>query len=183
MTEVGSIREQEAVKAGEESLEERFVALLRAFEPALARLAASYETVPQAREDLLQEIRIALWTALPKFRNEASLRTFVYRIAHNRALTHVWRRKQAGFHDTIDELPLADVHPGPETVAVIASDKEQLFVAIRGLPLPLKQVITLALEEMSYAEIGAVLGITENNVAVRLSRARGFLRERMRRNR
>jgi RNA polymerase sigma factor (sigma-70 family) len=177
------LKEQTSDEPGSRgSVQEQYVQLLHEFGGGLARLAASYEAVPQSREDLLQDIRVALWMALPKFRNEASLRTFVYRIAHNRALTHVWRRKYAGVSDPIDELPLMDARPGLEKIAMAAATREQLLWAIRRLPLPLKQVITLALEDMSNVEIGAVLALTDNNVAVRLRRARAVLRERLRRN-
>ena len=57
---------------------------------------------------------------------------------------------------------------------------ERLFAAIRGLPVPQRQVLTLALEGMTHAEIGVCLEITPDNAAVRLSRARATLRERMR---
>jgi RNA polymerase sigma factor (sigma-70 family) len=164
------------------SLQEQYIQLLSEFGPGLVRLAGSYEAVPQAREDLLQDIRAALWVALPKFRSEASLRTFVYRIAHNRALTHVWRRKQTGAHDPIDDLELIDQLPGPEARAIESASHDRLLQVIRGLPLSAKQVITLALEDMSNGEMAAILGVTENNVAVRLSRARVILRARLRRN-
>jgi RNA polymerase sigma factor (sigma-70 family) len=70
-------------------LEKLFEDLLREYDPGLRRLAASYESLAHAREDLLQDIRLALWTALPRFRGECSMRTFVYRIAHNRSLSHI----------------------------------------------------------------------------------------------
>jgi len=164
------------------SPQEQYLRLLSEFGPGLARLAGSYEVIPQAREDLLQDIRVALWVALPKFRGEASVRTFIYRIAHNRALTHVWRRGETGTLDPIDDLQLIDKHPGPEAIVIESASRDRMLQAIRGLPLPSKQIITLALEDMSNEEIAAVLGISENNVAVRLSRARALLRERLRRN-
>src|SRR5271166_1279832 len=82
------------------------------FGPSLVRLASSYESEFQAREDLLQEIRLAIWVALPRFRGESSLRTFVFRIAHNRALTHVWRRKRAGVSEEPNDIP--DPRSSPE---------------------------------------------------------------------
>lgn len=117
---------------------------------ALVRLTASYESLPQAREDLLQEILLAIWKALPGFRGDCSEKTFALRVASNRCLTHVWRRGK--------------------------SPREALLTAIRALPLNYRQVITLALEDLTPAEIAAVLGVTENNVAVRLNRARKALR-------
>lgn len=59
---------------------------------ALARLAASYESRSALREELLQDIAFALWRALPSFRHEATERTFVLRIATNRALSHLAQR-------------------------------------------------------------------------------------------
>lgn len=156
-----------------------YEAVLTEFGPSLGRLASSYEALPQAREDLLQDIRLALWIALPKFRGESSLRTFVYRVAHNRGLTHVWRRKQRGVPATLDEVDISDHRPGPEAAAMIRDRQARLLRAIQSLPILLKQVMTLALEDVSNTEIASVLGLTENNVAVRLNRARALLREKM----
>jgi RNA polymerase sigma factor (sigma-70 family) len=159
-------------------LERQYEGLWREYGASLSRLAASYECLPHAREDLLQEIRLAIWTALPRFRGESSLRTFVYRIAHNRALTHVWRRgARVPITNEIQEP--ADDRPNPESSVVRAAEEARLMVAVRGLPVAYRQTITMALEDLPLAEIAAVLGITENNVGVRLNRARKMLRERL----
>ena len=71
-----------------ERAEVRFGRLLQEHGPALNRLAAGYEWDPVERQDLLQDIALAIWRALPAFRGESSERTFVFRIAHNRGLTH-----------------------------------------------------------------------------------------------
>jgi RNA polymerase sigma-70 factor (ECF subfamily) len=145
---------------------------------SLFRLACSYESAPDAREDLLQEVHLALWKALPGFRGECSLRTFVYRVAHNRGLTHVWRRRTTPVAcEDLDEI--GDSAPSPEASAIRRDGEASLMDAIRKLPVVYRQVITMALEELPQAEIAAVLGITENNVAVRLNRARKLLREQM----
>lgn len=165
------------VQAQRHQLEREYEELWNCFGPSLARLASSYESEPQAREDLLQEIRLAIWVALPRFRNESSLRTFVFRVAHNRSLTHVWRRKRAGIAEESDEIP--DPRRSPEADAMQRVDQSRLIEAIRQLPIPFRQVLTLALEDLSHAEIANVLGISENNVAVRMNRARKLLRERL----
>ena len=54
-------------------------------------MAGAYEREPAAREDLYQDVLIALWRALPRFRGESSLATFVFRVGHNRAMTHCAR--------------------------------------------------------------------------------------------
>jgi RNA polymerase sigma factor (sigma-70 family) len=161
-----------------DQLEREYDQLWTNLGPSLTRLASSYESGLQAREDLLQEIRLAIWVALPRFRGDSSLRTFVFRIAHNRALTHVWRRKRAGIVEEPQDIP--DTRSSPEIDTMQRVDQSRLLEAIRLLPIPFRQILTLALEEFSHAEIAAVLGISENNVAVRMNRARRQLRERLR---
>src|SRR5271169_6536431 len=85
-----------------ESTEARFDRILREYGPALSRLASGYEKVAGARDELMQEIALAIWQALPHFRGDCTERTFVYRIAHNRGMTHVCRRHPA--HQALDEL-------------------------------------------------------------------------------
>jgi RNA polymerase sigma-70 factor, ECF subfamily len=165
-------------RAGE-TREVRFDRILREYGPALSRLAFGYERVSGARDELTQDIALALWQALPHFRGECSERTFVYRIAHNRGLTHVCKRRPA--YESLDELtPLqepVDPRPHPEQQAVISHERGRLRTAIQGLPLGYRQVVMLMLEDLSHAEIAEVLGITESNVAVRLNRARKALKE------
>jgi RNA polymerase sigma-70 factor (ECF subfamily) len=154
-----------------------FERLLVEFGPALRRLAGSYEPDAGRRDDLAQEIAIALWRALPRFRGECSRRTFVYRIAHNRAQTHIWRRGRAPAADVVEAEHVLDPAENPESRLARDQRRERLDAAIRTLPLVHRQVLTLALEDLSHAEIGGVLGIRENAVAVRLTRARQALRE------
>ena len=157
-------------------LADRYESLLVEHAPALRRVAASYEADGGRREDLFQDICLAIWQALPKFRGEASERTFVFRIAHNRGLTHGWRRRSRDAE--LEEVEaVVDTVPGPEARADASQRRARLRHAVRGLPLPARQVVTLSLEGCSHREIGEVLGISENNVAVRLSRARRALRE------
>ena len=163
--------------AGRDQLEREYEQIWRDHGASLARLASCYELNAHTREDLLQEIRLAIWMALPRFRGESSLRTFLFRIAHNRALTHVWRRKRNISSQESEET--ADTRNGPEAAAIQAVDCSRLMEAIHQLPLSFRQVITLSLEDLSQAEIASVLGISENNVAVRMNRARKLLREKL----
>ena len=143
--------------------------------PALSRLAASYTRGAAEREDLLQEIAFAIWQALPRFRGECSERTFIFRIAHNRALSHIGRRRLP-LAEGDEHLEVSSPAPDPERAMSIEQEGQRLLDAIRRLPLPYAQVVTLTLEEMTYAEIGEVLGISETNVGARLTRAREMLR-------
>jgi RNA polymerase sigma factor (sigma-70 family) len=159
---------------------ERFDSLLSLHGPALGRLAASYTRGTAEREDLLQEIVFAIWRALPRFRGECSERTFLFRIAHNRAISYLGRRRLP-LADADEQFEVTAEAPDPERALSIEQDGQRLLDAIRRLPLPYAQVVTLTLEEMTYAEIGEVLGISETNVGARLTRAREMLRTLLRR--
>ena len=157
------------------ALEQRFHQLLSANGGALSRLAASYTNNPSDRDDLFQDIALAIWKALPGFRGESSERTFIFRIAHNRAITYIAQRRPAA--TSADEVELPDPRPNPEKGFAKEQQETRLFEAIHRLPIEYRQVITLTLEGMSYTEISDVLGIGESNVGVRLNRARQMLRD------
>ena len=151
--------------------------VLREHGAMLARIVASYEREPSRREDLLQDISLALWRALPHWRGEASLRTFAARVAHNRAIGHLTKHRRLG-EDELDEHhpdPVAD----PMRHAELHQRRVVLLTAVQGLPIGFRQVVVLALEGFSQREIGQALGLEENTVAQRLSRARRQLRDQM----
>lgn len=154
----------------------RFRELMREHGAAVARVAASYSRQRAEREDLEQDIWFAVWRALPAFRGEASLKTFILRIAHNRAVDTLASRRPQVFsidetNDPESEEPSPDVHVTRDEQA------RQLHVAVQRLPLGLRQAVTLRLEGLSLAEVAGVLGISENNATVRVARARARLRE------
>ena len=158
------------------ALEEKYDAILREHGPALRRVAAIYEADPIRREDLFQDVCLALWQALPRFRGDCSERTFAFRIAHNRGLSHGWKsRGRTADLDEAEEIP--DTRRDPESELCDRDRRERLREAVRRLPPGARQVVALSLEGLSHREIGEVLGLTENNVAVRLNRARKLLRE------
>lgn len=154
----------------------RYTEIAESWGRGLARVAAHYSRSASEREDLQQEITLAIWRALPSYRGEASLRTFAYRIAHNCAISHLRRRRRT---TTVEAAEAVDTAPSAERVLAREAERQRLLDAIAELPLGARQVLTLHLEGLSYAEIAAVVGITETNVSVRLTRARKALRERL----
>jgi RNA polymerase sigma-70 factor, ECF subfamily len=156
-------------------LEQWFDRLLAAYGPALGRLAASYARAAGEREDLLQEIALAIWGALPRFRGECSERTFLFRIAHNRAIARLSRRRLPIVESGV-ELEIEDTTPDPESALSSEEQGTRLLAAIQRLPVAYAQVVTLMLEGLSYEEIADVLGVSESNVGARLTRARATLR-------
>ena len=155
-------------------LERRFNALLAEHGASLGRLAASYARGSE-RDDLFQDIVMAIWQALPRFRGECSERTFVFRIAHNRSITHIARHRPATL-DADEVMGLRDERPDPETAMAKEQQGRRLFDAVHRLPMIYRQVVTLTLEGLGYGDIADILGITESNVGARLTRARQMLR-------
>jgi RNA polymerase sigma-70 factor (ECF subfamily) len=161
-----------------QELEQRLTGLLAAHGPALSRLAGSYVRATADRDDLVQDIIVAIWRALPRFRGECSERTFIFRIAHNRAVAYITRR-QLPLDSTAIEVDVEDRRPNPEETLSAEQEGQRLLDAVQRLPINHRQVVTLMLEGLSYNEIADVLGISETNVGARLTRARQMLRARL----
>ncbi len=145
------------------------------FEPALARVVTSYERDQSLQDDLLQEVLIAVLTSLERLEDPGKLKQFVFRIAHNRCVSHVAKRMR----ERTSELPLEDQvceAPRYEDALLSAQRSDRVLDAVRRLELPYRQVITLLLEDMSYAEIAESLGISIANVGVRANRAKQQLK-------
>lgn len=152
-----------------------FAEVLRTYSGLLSRIAAVYEADSSLRDDLCQDIAMALWRALPKWRGDASMKTFVARIAHNRGASHVLGQTRRPPTSPISE-DLPDPDQGPAAHTERALQTAHVRDAVRRLPLSLRQPVTLALEGFSHKEIAEALDISADNVAVRLSRARQALR-------
>src|SRR5579863_1598937 len=126
----------------EPATEEQLNRLLTENGPALLRLAASYTNTSSDRDDLVQDIAIALWQALPRFRGECSERTFLFRVAHNRAIDYLRRHRIAASPIDTEAEP-RDTRPNAEADLSRVQQGERLRQAIHRLPLPYRQVITL----------------------------------------
>ncbi len=158
--------------------DDRVATILSEHQRALERVVASYVRSEADRNDLRQEIALALWTALPSFRGACSEKTFLLRIAHNRALSYVTRRggPRERFEEIDDDNVAATTGKNPAVAYERNERTHRMFAAVRALPVVHRQVITLLLEGLSHREIADVLGVTENVVAVRANRARNALR-------
>jgi RNA polymerase sigma-70 factor (ECF subfamily) len=129
------------------------------------------------RDDLVQEMLLAAWQALPSFNGSSKLSTFLYRVANNRALN--WHRSQRRYGNKLaalekcPQLTLETDTPGAGDARL-----DWLYALIRELPPPDRTVLMLHLERLSHREIGEITGLTENNVGVRLHRIKRWLSER-----
>jgi RNA polymerase sigma-70 factor (ECF subfamily) len=157
-----------------------FTEWMTEYEKLLRHIITGFEAKPAIQDELFQEIALNIWRALPKFRADSAVKTFVARIAHNVLATHVAKaiKTVKADHD-LTELSTEAEKDTNQPTPYQSLDKNQrqqrLLSAIRQLKLEQQQVITLALEGMSYQEISEVLAITTNLVGVRLQRAKAAL--------
>ena len=160
----------------ESNQDQRYQEAADAFGRALDRLAFAYEFDADKRRDLLQEIHVALWRSFATFDGRCSLRTWVYRVAHNAASSHVVRQRRANAPlvsvEDLDALP--DAGSGES-----AADRQQALDRLRELIQQLKpldrQVILSYLEGLDAAAIGEITGISPGNAATKIHRIKHLL--------
>jgi RNA polymerase sigma factor (sigma-70 family) len=134
---------------------------------------------PSDRDDLVQEMLFAVWQALPTFdERQCKLSTFLYRVANNRALN--WNRSRKRYRHKIQALqdcPQLVLHATDADYSE-AARLDWLYALIRELPPVDRTVLMLHFEQLSYKEIGEVIGSSENNVGVRMYRIRRWIADR-----
>lgn len=154
-------------------LESRFLEVLRDHTGAIVKTALAFTHNPADRADLCQEIRFALWQALPHFQGRARISTYVYRVAHSCALN--WKRSRQRYSRKLDLYAVEPSDEGPETEADRDPRLAWLYARIQELPPVDRSVILLSLDRLTYAEIAEITGLSESNVGVRLHRIKHHL--------
>ncbi len=147
---------------------------------ALQRLARGYEADPEARRDLLQEIHIELWRSLRLFDGRCSLQTWVYRVAHNVAASHIVRSRRAS--DRLVDLDALETEPGFVDGEVQANRQysvSRLLDRIYRLKPLDRQIILLYLEGEQAASIAEVTGLSAVNVATKVHRIKRMLNRQL----
>lgn len=149
------------------NLEARFRELLQANLTRLRRIARSYASHGE-QEDLLQEMLLQLWRALPSFDSRAKRSTWVYRVALNTALGTLRKRyarppTQPMSHDQLLAMTPASVGDPVDAEALLDSFLSALEPIDRA-------VLMLSLDDLSYADIADVTGLSVNAVGIRLNR-------------
>jgi RNA polymerase sigma factor (sigma-70 family) len=143
----------------------QFSELMAAYAGPVRRLCGAYASNAADRDDLFQDIFLAVWRALPSFRGDASTRTWLYRIAHNVALSWQTRDRRRQSRET----PLAE---DIQSAAPADLRRLALMQAIAAMKPADRTLTLLWLEGLSAAEIEGVTGVKAATVAVRLSRIR-----------
>lgn len=155
----------------------KFDQVLAEYGPLLSRVANSYEANHALQQELLQEIAVAVWQGLARFQGNSSLKTYILKIAHNRAVSHVATsvKQIKGDDGEALETISADYEHNPDVAMEQSQKMSRLLEAVRQLGLPARQVVTLSLEGLSYEEIAEVCGLSTSNVGVILNRAKQSL--------
>jgi RNA polymerase sigma-70 factor, ECF subfamily len=144
---------------------------------SLDRLARAYEADPETRRDLLQDIHLQLWRSFAHFDRRCSLRTWVYRVAHNVATGHVVRQRRlrttlVGIEE-IESMPSNDQN---ELAAGQNQALERLSNLIQQLKPLDRQIIVSYLEGMDANSTAEITGLSAGNVAMKVHRIKNVLK-------
>lgn len=148
--------------------------LARAHLPLLARLVRRYVSAPDA-EDVAQRAMVQALERIESFRGESTFRAWLHRIAVNAAISHA-RRAKREIAAEIDEADLITNTLGTQRL-VAREAKQRLLAALRELPEKQRRSVELRLfSEMTFAEVGAELGISEDSAKMNFHHAMKRLR-------
>lgn len=152
-----------------ENQDKIFVSIFNDYRDKILRICFAYLDDKSFAEDVFQEVLLAIWIGLQKFRNESGYGTWVYRITVNTIFLFNRKGKRLKHDQLPENLIDSSVN---EMEQMIRQEKNlgKLYSAITGLDEFDRIIISLYLEKLKYEEIGAVLGISANHVEVRISR-------------
>jgi RNA polymerase sigma-70 factor (ECF subfamily) len=162
---------------GGQDQDRRYAEAAHRYGAAIERLARGYEADADLRSDLVQEIHAALWRSYAYFEGQCSERSWVYRIAHNVAVSHLIARKRVK-RETLTGLDEIEMIPDGGDLESEAGGRrivERLLATIHRLAPADRQVMLLYLEDLSAAEIGEVTGMSAGAVSVRIHRIKALL--------
>ncbi len=166
---------------GAETQDARYVRISAQYRAAIERLARGYEADPALCQDLVQDIHVALWRSLGYFEEQCSERSWLYRVAHNVAVTHLIKRRRLKPESLTDLDDIAELagagDDDPETSTGQRRLVESLLATIHRLRPADRQVMLLYLEDLSAAEIADVTGLSPGAIAVRIHRIKAILAE------
>ena len=169
----------ESISTGAASQDDLYRDAADSYGSSLERLARAYEADPEKRRDLSQDIHFQLWRSFQRYDARCSLRTWVYRVAHHVAATHVLRERRT--FSNLVSLEELEMLPGKDQEQFAADQRmnlERLSVLIQKLKPLDRQVIISHLEDMDAVSIGEITGLSPGNVAMKVHRIKNILARR-----
>ena len=148
-----------------------FETLYQTYWPKVFRLCMGYMNDHDAAQDVAQEVFIKVWENLPKFRNEAAIGTWIFRIASNHCLRQIKNNQR---------IPQSELPPNlkQEPPTTTNEKMEFLYRCIAELPEMERLIISLELEDVKQAEIAEIVGISAGNVRVKIHRIKEKLTQK-----
>jgi RNA polymerase sigma-70 factor (ECF subfamily) len=153
-----------------------FETIYKTYWQKVFRLCMGYANDTDAAKDLAQETFIKVWKQLPKFRNESSIGTWIFRIASNTCLRQIQKDKKM----PKSELPLEIKDEILDTS--IEKDIQCLYQYISELQEVERIIISLELEDMNQKEIAEIVGLSEGNVRIKIHRIKEKLTQKFKKN-
>lgn len=152
-----------------------FEAIYKNYWQQIFRLCMGYTNDYEMAKDMAQETFIAVWKQLPGFRHEASIGTWIYRIATNLCLRHI---------EKVKRYPIAEFpeHLQEENYYNLEPNIKLLYQFIAELPEIDRIIISLELENIKQTEIADITGMTEANIRVRIHRIKEKLTQKFKQN-
>lgn len=133
----------------------------------LLKIVRMYAFSPEDQDDLFQEISVQLWRSVPNHRGESAETTWIYRVALYTALG--WKRKERPHH--VDRVPLEEAEPALRAIPEHQDERlDWLYGKIAELHEADRSLMLLLLDGLSYRDMAEILGISESNVGVKISR-------------
>jgi RNA polymerase sigma-70 factor (ECF subfamily) len=162
------------------SQDELYAQAIADFGPAIERLARSHEADSDKRRDLLQEIHLAIWRSFESFRRQCSLRTWVYRVAHNVGSRHVVRDRRSKLRTfiSIDDIEIGPASGESGATFDTRATLDRLYALIQQLKPLDREVILLYLEGTDAASIAEITALSAGNVATKIHRIKSLLASR-----
>ena len=155
--------------------EKIFKQWLGEYKKLIFKVVQAYADLPQDKDDLFQEILLQIWSSIPSFQGNAKETTWIYRVALNTAL--IWKRTEKRKRkwsrtELWDTQEIPQVKGECDELSQNKHVLDQVYNSIRQLPKSESSILLLYLDALSYDEMADILGISKNNVGVRLNRAK-----------
>jgi len=165
------------IPAAAPSQDELYEDAARTYSAPLERLARAYEADPEIRRDLLQDIHVALWRSFEGFDGRCSVRTWIYRVAHNVGASHVMRQRRTRTEALVglEDEELENRATSGQQAADRSHALDRLLILIQRLKPLDRHVILSYLEGLDAASIGEITGLSPGNVATKIHRIKAVL--------
>lgn len=155
------------------SKESAFTQIIKKHEGVIFKITTIYTNTIEDQKDLYQEIVYQLWKSFDRYRGEAKISTWMYRVGLNTALTRLKKEKRKGNQISIDKVVM-------QQTEVYDQEFEEklkiLYAHIQGLNELEKGLMLLLLEGKKYEEIASITGLSSSNVGTRISRIKNKLK-------